>query len=264
MKKKPHSSNGDTPLVYSDVEKILRREDPLSPLGAASDYIEDIDDLLSQDTCLRVVIFCRVSRREQDRTGNLQKQIAWVRAWLWTHNVVVLAVVWDVASGWKEERVEFKRAVQLAKKCGAVVVAESMDRFIRSRKFNTKTARDAWPTEHEFASLKEDADGVTLATIFHPNEKWEVVHRHQTIRGYGLRCVAGEKKFRRQAKFAQVIWLWVAWGFTYREIQDEVGICFSTVRDWIARYCSGCAEFAPPLGNSAQRLVKYMPLFAST
>ncbi|MEI8196178.1 MAG: hypothetical protein WCI73_09745 [Phycisphaerae bacterium] len=78
-------------------------------------------------------------------------------------------------------------ASRIAGANGGIVVAESTSRYIRSGVFNSKTNRNALPSEMEFEELKRQTAGVILATIHHPDLPPKEERRRQTKRGMILR-----------------------------------------------------------------------------
>ena len=150
--------------VASAKERIRKRDPELFEPGAdktgiASDYISDNRSLKRRQ---RVVIYCRVSGHVQERSQNLSDQGENLKNELKQRGFVVLEIISEVASGWKEDRDGLLRAVEIAHENDAVVVAESVTRFIRSRDYNSKTNRNALPTVAEYRRLQRDTQGVNL------------------------------------------------------------------------------------------------------
>ena len=88
-----------------------------------------------------------------------------------------------IQSGWDDDRLVLEVAAELAHKEGAVIVAESPDRFIRSIDFHTKTNPGALPTVAEYEKLMEVVGDVTLATVLPPDAPWKKVRGYQSRRG---------------------------------------------------------------------------------
>jgi hypothetical protein len=59
-------------------------------------------------------------------------------------------------------------AAEYARKCGAMIVAADLSRFVRSESYCRRTNRDAWPTADEFTRLRELTRGVVLVTVADP------------------------------------------------------------------------------------------------
>jgi hypothetical protein len=163
------------------MQRIQSKALPLDP-GKASDFIAHLPDAVTAG--VPVVLYVRVSSRTQGKKRNLFSQLRTSRRQLETLGLKVVAMFRDIASGWQwEDRPGLRNAIQLAKKGGAIVVAESTDRFIRSEAFHTKNNPGAQPTQDEFRRLQRIADGVPLATILHPDTPWAEVRGHQSRRG---------------------------------------------------------------------------------
>lgn len=139
-----------------------------------------------------------------------------------------------------EHRSKLERALLIAEKHNAVVVAESMDRFIGC--FGYRKRRNPAPLDvFSIRRLLEMAVGVRLATLLHPDAMPDrgAVKAYQTKRGQAANGNSGgrpveqfPKKARRVKLMPQAIDLWKA-GRSYRKIGRQLKIHWSTVRDWI-------------------------------
>jgi hypothetical protein len=167
-----------TSVAKGKVPRWRHAADP----GRASDFIDHLPDAVTAGD--PVVILCRVSHRNQSKNRNLLGQVQNTRRSVCDLGAEVVAEFSDVASGWVwDERTGFRKAIQLAQRIGATVVAESTDRLIRSKAFHSKSNPGAQPTQDEFLMLQRKADGVQLATILHPDTPWREVRGVQSRRG---------------------------------------------------------------------------------
>jgi hypothetical protein len=154
-------------------------------------------------------------------------------------------VISDIIPGWehvgsKRGRHEFERAVFLAKQHGAVIVAESVNRFRRPFDPDYKGRKQELPLSlFDLKRLMVEAEGVPLVTIVPPDTSPSEVRSYQTRRGQaGKDCFGGrpQKRFPKKATRLELtpaaIQLWNA-GFSYRKIGQKLGVHFSTVRDWL-------------------------------
>jgi hypothetical protein len=146
--------------------------------------------------------------------------------------------------GWafyKSARPYLAEAVALAKKHGAIIVAESVGRYVRNRNFHRKSMA---PTVADIEALMEFVDGVKLATINHPDEKVEFVRGYESSRGQEAKGMRGGRprkkrpgyvKKRGEEKLPRVRFL--AWlGESFRSIQQQTGVNFNTARRWIIEH----------------------------
>ena len=134
--------------VASAIERY-RKSDPelFEPVGIASDYMSGIRSLKSGQ---RVVIYCRVSASDQERSKNLSNQVENLKCEVEQRGFIVIRSFQEVGAGWQEYRDELMYAAEHALANGAVVVAESVTRFIRSSDFNSKTNWKVKPTKAEY------------------------------------------------------------------------------------------------------------------
>jgi DNA invertase Pin-like site-specific DNA recombinase len=80
----------------------------------------------------RVVTYARESSRWQDANGNLQCQIELLRRLLKKLGFTVIKVFKEAASGQRYERPLLERAASFARRRNAVLVAEAVNRYVRS------------------------------------------------------------------------------------------------------------------------------------
>ena len=205
--------------------------------GVASKFIRSIEEIEPGP----VVLYVRVSRSQQKKRGTLARQrddLEWESERRGFH---VLAVFEETASGWADDRVRFECAAVAAEEAGAVLVADSTDRFIRS--FAFKRDGKAEPSVLEFRDLSACAGGVTMATKLDPDTPSKAVRGHQTRRGQAgtgkrggrpRRNGLGAKKRLRELKLEKAQAL-RAEGLSFRKIGEEIGVPWNTVRGWIER-----------------------------
>ena len=132
----------------ASAKESLRKRDPelfepgADKTGIVSDYISDIRSpkRRSPKRGQRVVIYCRVSGQVQKHSQNLKDQRDNLKNELKQPEFVVLKIISEVASGWKEDRDGLKRSSRnMLLQNDAVLVAESVTRFIRNKDYNSKT-----------------------------------------------------------------------------------------------------------------------------
>jgi DNA invertase Pin-like site-specific DNA recombinase len=164
-----------------------------------SDYIEWLDDAKSK----RVVIWSRVS----DRSQNVRPQRSDIKRACKSHGVDVIKCVRHVGNGniWSilKKDSKFRRAVKLARKHDADILAMSTSRVIRHTD-REAVRRDRHPDIMDFMRLKKLLRGVRVITVLHPDEKPEVVKAMEVERG--LREVEAEgQKLGRPPKVEEKI-----------------------------------------------------------
>jgi DNA invertase Pin-like site-specific DNA recombinase len=191
-----------------------------------------------------VVLYLRESGRGQEE--NLKGQEDHVTWELERRGFEVVAVFKETVPGWAENRIGLERAALKAKEVGAVVVAESGCRFLRSfsfkrdRKGKVRIDQKALPNVLEMDRVIALVDGAQLATLLPVDTHWKTVRGAQSKRGQiaaGNRGgrpgrEPGWKNRRRESKMLLVLRLRRG-GLSYRKIGVISGVPWSTVRDWI-------------------------------
>ena len=231
----------------ASAKESLRKRDPelfepgADKTGIASDYISDIR---SPKRGQRVVIYCRVSGRDQERSQNLSDQGENLKNESKQRGFVVVEIISEVASGWKEDRDGLLRAVEIAREKKAIVVAESVTRFIRSRDYNSVTNWNAKPTVADYNRLQLETDGVELATLINPDATPEEIRSYETKRGKKSKgnpggrpkkCSPGYKKRERQMYLPKVLELYKQ-NKNIAAIARSVNLKYDTVYSWIVKF----------------------------
>lgn len=166
--------------------------------GNASQYISPVDSLTGP---LSAVLWCRVSGREQQRTSKLDRQVENLIAEAERRGITVVDVIRHVGSG--TDPTWLVRASILAKEHGAIILAECTDRFVRHPGF-MDTNQDAQARDFDLEDLARAADGVTLATILHPDAPASEVRSYQRTR---LGCNPGRpQQEMTQAEMRAAVW----------------------------------------------------------
>jgi hypothetical protein len=219
-------------LLTSAKTRAIAR-DPKSPPGEVQDYVSSLDGLLFRRDEFPIILHTRVSARSQDCNGNLDDEVLRCLEELTKRNLVVTDITREIASGWmRDERVALSKSVLQAQKYNAVIVAESLCRFLRSESFHTKGAPNASPTALDFEWLAHFTHGIPLATILPPNTKWQVVRSYQTIRGIQHANGPGYMKQRREIIRPHVLKL-ARLGLSLRDIERKISVSYTTIRDWL-------------------------------
>ncbi len=236
----------------ASAKESLRKRDPelfepgADKAGIASDYISDIRSLKrrSPKRGQRVVIYCRVSGRDQERSQNLCDQDENLERELEKLGFNVIESLGEVGAGWKGDRDGLLRAVEIAHENDAVVVAESVTRFIRSRDYNSVTNWNAKPTVADYNRLQLETDGVELATLINPDATPEEIRSYETKRGKKSKgnpggrpkkCSPGYKKRERQMYLPKVLELYKQ-NKNIAAIARSVNLKYDTVYSWVVKF----------------------------
>lgn len=196
---------------------------------------------------LRLVIYARVSGREQRRRGNLQDQCSGLRA----AATAVGAKVVDVVA--VEERggdydgeglcpIGLIRAIAIARKQSAMVLAESVDRYIRHPDFSAKDSQRRMyrARDTDLRDIHYWADGVELISLVPPDATLQEVERHRQARGkrFSSRKDGRPKKKRpghkrewRKQKEPLVLELHER-AITLKDIVARTGVSYGSVWRW--------------------------------
>ena len=232
--------------VASALERIRKRDPELfepgaNEIGIASDYISDIRSLKSGQ---RIVIYCRVSSCAQEHSKNLSDQEENLKRELEQRGFSVIESFQEVGSGWRRDRDRLLLAAEIARENNAVIVAESVTRFIRSRDFNSKTNWKVKPTVAEYRRFLRETQGVKLATLEAPDATPQEIRSYETKRGKKLKgnpggrpkkCCPGYKKREREQYLPIVLDLYKK-GMNIAAIARRTQINYNTVYSWIMKY----------------------------
>ncbi len=231
----------------ASAKESLRKRDPelfepgADKTGIASDYISDIRRLKRGQ---RVVIYCRVSASDQERSQNLSDQGKNLERELEKLGFNVIESLGEVGAGWKGDRERLALAAKIAREKKAIVVAESVTRFIRSRDYNSVTNWNAKPTVADYNRLQLETDGVELATLINPDATPEEIRSYETKRGKKSKgnpggrpkkCDPGYKKRERQMYLPIVLERYKQ-NKNIAAIARSVNLKYDTVYSWIVKF----------------------------
>ena len=126
----------------------------------------------------------------------------------------------------------------------AIVVAESVARFIRNIEYNSVTNWNAKPTVADYNRLQLETDGVKLATLINPDATPEEIRSYETKRGKKSKgnpggrpkkCSPGYKKRERQ-KFLPIVLERYKQNKNIAVISRSVNLKYDTVYSWIVKF----------------------------
>ncbi|WP_286764264.1 MULTISPECIES: hypothetical protein [Rhodopirellula] len=183
-------------MKKAKVSAARRRVNSLRKPGKASDYVLHAQEHLLPG--MNVIVAVRVSTDEQEMQAadNEKRCCEFVRS----RGAIVL-VSRTIRSMGKLPEDWLPELVKLAKeKKDAVILAESVDRFMRSERY-TPREQVHHLTERELEGLKALADGVPLLTLLHPDER---PRSEQTKRGMKARGNKGGRGRKSPAKVMQM------------------------------------------------------------
>ena len=222
-------------------ERIIKRYgNPAIRPPQPSIYIRHSEEQVRHSLHQPAILWVRTSSKSQARMNNHEDQRAALRA---NAEALGFKIVLDdpwIGSGRNGDRVRFELTIEKAQKLGAILLAESTDRFIRSWWWS-KRKQYVQPTEVEWETFIALTRGVVLATIVHPDTDWRNVRGYQTERGVSQKGVKlgrqpnpkpGAKKQRRERLLPETRRLRDL-GFSYRRIGAILGVPWPTIRDWL-------------------------------
>ncbi len=146
------SQAGPQRASLSSARRRVEARHPTSPPGRGSEYIKLAANVVGPGT--PVVVYARCSGRVQEGNGNLQQQERAVRSAVEAIGGEVVQSFKMTESGWKlshrQERECLAATADCARRHGAVLVAESTSRLIRSLDYHSVDNPDALPTVREY------------------------------------------------------------------------------------------------------------------
>ena len=129
-----------------------------------------------------MVIYYRVSASDQERKKILNEQVKNLIREVEQSGFTTIRTFREVGAGWQEYRDVLMYAAEHALANDAVLVAESVTRFIRSKDFNSQINWKVPPTVAKYRRLQRDTQGVKLATVVAPDATPEEIRSYETKR----------------------------------------------------------------------------------
>ena len=211
----------------------MRRKKEVRKSGRASDYI----GRLTIQPGDKFIVCARASSGPQDAKNNTADQLAWLQQTVAERGGEVIRVVQHVGSG--TDPLWLRQAAEQALTDGAILLAESTDRFIRHPAYHSKLNPNAQAGRREFTKLRRATMGAKLMTYLHPDASPGKVRAQQTRRGQWAKGKRGgrpiAKKCVRELKLPQALKL-RAGGASLGMIAKELDMAKSTIQGWIERY----------------------------
>lgn len=208
--------------------------------GIASEYIKPFAPRSEYLT------WCRVSDRMQRQRGNLDNQEHNLKCVADSVGATVIGGRSYVGSGFEPSH-EFLTLVAIAKRTGATILAESVDRFIRNLHYHSKILPDLQPTDAELQKLADAADGVEMMVHLHPDSTPRATRSYQRMRGREAKGNRGGRPkkvtpvssrpigygLRFNDSKIELAKLLQSCGLSIREVAMEMERSHSTVQGWL-------------------------------
>jgi hypothetical protein len=203
-----------------------------------------------QSFCVRpgdkVVLWVRVSGRAQRRRGNLKDGESFLRAQVAKCQGGVVAVVTHVGAGWEPACLaRLSKAAVIARQHGAILLAETTDRFVRHPSYHSKLRSHLQASDVDVEELLFAVGDVPLMTFLHPDASPVQVRSYQRRRGQQQkgrkggrpRAKGGYKASHREDRLAvsKMFWGTMA-GRSLRDIAARTGRPPATIQGWVNRY----------------------------
>ena len=191
-----------------------------------------------------MVIYGRVSGNDQERSQNLSDQVKNLERELEKLGFNVIESIGEVGAGWKGDRERLALAAKIAREKKAIVVAESVTRFIRSRDYNSVTNWNAKPTVADYNRLQLETDGVELATLINPDATPEEIRSYETKRGKKSKGNPGGRpkkrdpgyKKRERQMYLPIVLERYKQNKNIAAIARSVNLKYDTVYSWIVKF----------------------------
>ena len=126
----------------------------------------------------------------------------------------------------------------------AIVVAESVARFIRNIEYNSVTNWNAKPTVADYNRLQLETDGVKLATLINPDATPEEIRSYETKRGKKSKGNPGGRpkkrdpgyKKRERQMYLPIVLERYKQNKNIAAIARRVNLKYDTVYSWIVKF----------------------------
>ena len=195
-------------------------------------------DLAQQTPGVPVILIARVSSPEQRRKGNIEDQLSRMRKKVKRRGSKVIKEYCEVAQGKNVRRATVRRAIRKARRTGAAIVFETMDRMLRHIKFNPKTNPNARVSDKKIERFLNIHRCVTFALLDNPKSSLKKIKRLRAKRGQRAKGNHGGgdnkpgKMVRRREKLLPRAIKLRKKGWSFRRIGERLGIAPMVACDW--------------------------------
>lgn len=165
-------------------EAGMRSPNRRTKSAKAGQYIHPANTLLPGKPTLLV---CRVSKKQQEE--HLADQERELQTFADANHLEVVGIIHHVGNGC--DPYWLSRVAKLAKEKEATILAESVDRLLRSPLYHPADCPDATPNDVQFRHLMLTTQGVQLATLVDPDSPSSTVRSKQRKRGQTTQAKKG-------------------------------------------------------------------------
>ena len=214
------------------------RTSPFTKIFSASQYIHRFNELQAET---KVVLCVRVSSHLQEKSKNLDDQEWNLREQAGKAGLKVVGVVDHVGSG--VDPIWLVVAAEYAREHDAVLLAETVDRYIRHPGYHSVDNPEAQARKTDLEWLTALVMGIQLYTHLDPDATPGEVRAYQIERGQRMKNNKGgrpkgkkvSKKQRREELQGKAVEL-RRQGCSLREIARRLQIAHSTIHNWLSGF----------------------------
>jgi DNA invertase Pin-like site-specific DNA recombinase len=209
--------------------------------------ILDIDDIPEEKP---LVLYARNSLTYQYDNGNTQNQLDQMEEYFTNKGYKVVAKFKEIDTGKANDldnRAVLKAAINKAKDEKAVLVAESLSRFIRNEEYHPIKNWKVQPTKKDLGLLDGIRSGVVLATLLPLDVPPTREKGIQTIRGQRIKNKYGGRPKKKRGKYTvkkkelllpKIIEMLHS-NYLRKDIAKKLKISRNTIRKWLKEYRKG-------------------------
>jgi len=209
----------------------------MSKPAKLSNYIDHLPDTLWMDSNQLLLLHTRVSTLQQKKDGSLKRQadrlVREVKAV--GGQILFDEVFYNEVSLAKGSRRSLECLSAIAKEYGAVIVAETADRFIRGKDFDPKTNPSALPTEEELIEFTSKYN-CAFVSVIHPDTTYKEIKSYQSKveKGMPAKHHTGWRKERREKYLERVLQLRRK-DMSYGAIAERLNLTKRLVQFWCSK-----------------------------
>lgn len=199
-----------------------RRVVAIRTTAKPSQFISFLADVLPRS----IMIYARASTWDQKNLPEQENTLAEVVS---AKGFRVISAFSEIGHGYDPKRIEFERAILAARKHGCPLVAESVNRFMRTRVGGWRQPLTVFDME----DLMRRTEGVQLVTLVDPDATENEQRSHQTKRGISNRPKVSHPKKQKRINLKPKAVAMRRKGCSWGEIASRLNVSRSTVRGWI-------------------------------